>query len=139
MTLAEAGRAQHELEDDRAAGLWVRVDVPDNAFNVCADLGRRYGPKLGVRTLDSLHVACALELKAERFWTFDDRQLKLARAAALRLADQSFPPAVSRPSFNWLDKVGTDLFPGPVCLRPSRSMVAKAMRSHDSRAIERGR
>jgi hypothetical protein len=31
----------------------------------------------GVRTLDSLqHVACALELKAERFWTFDDRQLK---------------------------------------------------------------
>ena len=84
MTIAEAGRAQHELEDDRDAGLWASIDVPDNAFNVCADLGRRYGPKLGVRTLDSLHVACALELKAERFWTFDDRQLKLARAMGLK-------------------------------------------------------
>jgi predicted nucleic acid-binding protein len=83
MTTAEAGRAQHELEGDRDAGLWINIDVPDNAFNVCADLGRRFGAKLGVRTLDSLHVACALELKAERFWTFDDRPVKLARAVGL--------------------------------------------------------
>lgn len=84
MTVAEASRAEHELEEDRDGGLWVSIAVPDSAFNLCADLGRRYGPKLGVRTLDSLHVACALELKAERFWTFDDRQLKLARAVGLR-------------------------------------------------------
>ncbi len=84
MTVAEAARAQRELEIDRTAGLWASIDLPDNAFEVCADLGRRYGPKLGVRTLDSLHVACALELKAERFWTFDDRQLKLARAVGLK-------------------------------------------------------
>jgi predicted nucleic acid-binding protein len=84
MTTAEAGRAQQELAGDRDAGLWINIDVPDNAFNVCADLGRRFGPKLGVRTLDSLHVACALELKAERFWTFDDRQVKLARAVGLK-------------------------------------------------------
>jgi len=38
---------------------------------------------LGVRTLDSLHVACALELKAERFWTFDERQARLAEAVGL--------------------------------------------------------
>jgi len=37
-----------------------------------------------VRTLDSLHVACALELKAERFWTFDERQAKLARVEGLK-------------------------------------------------------
>jgi predicted nucleic acid-binding protein len=36
-----------------------------------------------VRTLDSLHVACALELKAERFWTFDERQARLAEAVGL--------------------------------------------------------
>ena len=84
MTIAEASRVQHELEGDQDAGLWVSIDIPDNAFNMCADLGRRYGPKLGVRTLDSLHVACALQLKAERFWTFDDRQLKLAKAVGLR-------------------------------------------------------
>jgi len=58
--------------------------MPENAFNLCADLGHRYRPKLGVRTLDSLHVACALELKAERFWTFDERQAKLAKAQGLK-------------------------------------------------------
>jgi predicted nucleic acid-binding protein len=33
-----------------------------------------------MRTLDTLQVAGALELKAERFWTFDGRQAKLAKA-----------------------------------------------------------
>jgi len=58
--------------------------MPEDAFELCADLARRYGPKLGVRTLDSLHVASALELKAERFWTFDERQAKLAKAVGLK-------------------------------------------------------
>jgi hypothetical protein len=33
--------------------------------------------------LESLHVACALELRAERFWAFDERQARLAEAAGL--------------------------------------------------------
>jgi len=37
-----------------------------------------------MRTLDTLHVACALELKAERFWTFDDRLAKLAKAQGMK-------------------------------------------------------
>ncbi len=69
---------------DLAAGLWQPTSLPENAFEVCAGLARRYGPKLGVRTLDSLHVASALELKADRFWTFDDRQAKLAKSLGLR-------------------------------------------------------
>lgn len=47
------------------------------------NLARRFGPTLGVRTLDSLHVACAMELSAQKFWTFDERQAKLAEAAGL--------------------------------------------------------
>ena len=43
---------------------------------------RRADPP-GVRTLDSLHVACALEFNTKQFWTFDDRHQKLAKAAAL--------------------------------------------------------
>lgn len=58
--------------------------IPENAFDLCADLARRHGAELGVRTLDSLHVACALELRADRFWTFDERQAKLARAEGLK-------------------------------------------------------
>ena len=66
--------------------MWISTPIPERAFELCADLARRYGPKLGIRTLDSLHVACALELKAERFWTFDERQAKLAKARGLKMS-----------------------------------------------------
>jgi predicted nucleic acid-binding protein len=72
------------FDSDKTVGRWLSIGMPENAFELCAELGRRHGPKLGIRTLDSLHVACALELKAERFWTFDERQAKLARAEGLK-------------------------------------------------------
>ena len=81
---SEAQKMYRQLEDDRTDGPWLEVGLPDRALDLCADLARRYGPKLGVRTLDSLHVACALELEAERFWTFDERQAKLAKAEGLK-------------------------------------------------------
>jgi predicted nucleic acid-binding protein len=84
MSPAGAQRVHKALEQDRAAGMWVEVAVPENAFEVCAGLARRYGARLGVRTLDTLHVACALQLKAERFWTFDERQANLAKAVGLK-------------------------------------------------------
>ena len=42
---------------------------------------------LGCRTLDILHVACAIEIAATRFMTFDQRQQKLATLAGLRIAN----------------------------------------------------
>jgi predicted nucleic acid-binding protein len=83
---AESDAIYDQLAKDQTAGLWNEVSMPEKAFAVCADLARHYGPKLGVRTLDSLHVACALELKAERFWTFDERQAKLAKAQGLKIS-----------------------------------------------------
>jgi predicted nucleic acid-binding protein len=79
----EAQRIWAEFQRDCITGLWVAVDFPPRAWDACADLARSYGPSLGVRTLDSLHVACALELNAEKFWTFDDRQARLAEAVGL--------------------------------------------------------
>jgi predicted nucleic acid-binding protein len=81
---AEADAVFGTLRRDRADGLWLETAMPENAFELCADLGRRYAPKFGMRTLDTLHVACALELKAERFWTFDERQAKLAKAHGMK-------------------------------------------------------
>ena len=81
---ADAEKVFADLRQDRLSGLWVEIGIPENAFELCAELARRYGAKLGVRTLDSLHVACALELKADRFLTFDDRQAKLAKAVGLK-------------------------------------------------------
>ncbi|HXC44694.1 MAG TPA: type II toxin-antitoxin system VapC family toxin [Candidatus Dormibacteraeota bacterium] len=86
LTAEASRRANSQLVSDEAASLWRAVPLPENAFELCADLARRYGPKLGMRTLDTLHVACALELKAERFWTLDERQAKLAKAVGLKIS-----------------------------------------------------
>jgi predicted nucleic acid-binding protein len=83
LSAAEAQRAWRSFEGDCAVGVWQTVAFPGPAWETCVDLARRFAPTLGVRPLDSLHVACALELKTQRFWTFDDRQAKLAEAVGL--------------------------------------------------------
>lgn len=83
---SEVDRLHKRFQQHRESGLWVEVAMPESVFDLCAQLARRHGARLGLRTLDTLHVASALELKAERFWTFDQRQKKLARAVRLRTA-----------------------------------------------------
>lgn len=82
-TIDRATLAWNAFEQDSATGIWAFTTMPARALEITRDLGRRFGATLAVRTLDSLHVACALELKAQRFWTFDDRQAKLAEAVGL--------------------------------------------------------
>jgi predicted nucleic acid-binding protein len=81
---SEADRLLQRFQEHRAQNLWREAPLPDRAFEVCAELAHRHAARLGVRTLDTLHVASALELKAEHFWTFDDRQAKLAASVGLR-------------------------------------------------------
>jgi predicted nucleic acid-binding protein len=83
LTMAEAERAWRSFESDSAVGVWQNVAFPTPAWVTCVDLARRFAATLGIRALDSLHVACALELKADRFWTFDERQARLAEAVGL--------------------------------------------------------
>jgi predicted nucleic acid-binding protein len=80
----EAERMHDKMDEHKISGRWMMVPVPEKAFDVCANLARLHGSKLGMRTLDSLHVACALEFKADCFWTFDERQAKLAKAQGLK-------------------------------------------------------
>ena len=79
----EAQRAWSEFQQDCARGIWIPIGLPERIWETGITLAQNYGPTLGVRTLDSLHVACAFELKAQRFWTFDDRQARLAEAVGL--------------------------------------------------------
>lgn len=79
-----AARAWNVFLQDCAAGIWRSVNLPERTWDTSMALARKHGPSLGVRTLDSLHVACALELKAQRFWTFDERQARLAKAVGLK-------------------------------------------------------
>lgn len=83
LSIADANLSWSVFEKDCSLGLWAEIKLPEKAWEAAIDLARRYGPTLGVRTLDSLHVACALELKSKQFWTFDDRQARLAEAVGL--------------------------------------------------------
>jgi len=76
----EAQKVLTQFEQDRRQGVWVSVELPAMIFEQCLDLARKHVPHLGVRTLDTLHVASAVELQAEEFWTFDERQAQLAKA-----------------------------------------------------------
>jgi predicted nucleic acid-binding protein len=78
-----AGAAWQNFEIDCRSGVLQSTDFPEATWIEVIELARRYCPTLGVRTIDSLHVACALTLKADRFWTFDERQAKLAEAVGL--------------------------------------------------------
>ena len=86
ITEFEAQVVHDRFEADRASGLWSEIEIPDNTFELCIDLARKYTPQLGIRTLDILHVSSALELKAAQFWTFDERQAKLAKAVGLKVS-----------------------------------------------------
>jgi predicted nucleic acid-binding protein len=80
-----ATQVYQDISRDCATGVWMLTGFPEEAFTKGAALARTHVATLGTRTLDSLHVASALELKAEQFWTFDDRQAKLAKAAGLKV------------------------------------------------------
>jgi predicted nucleic acid-binding protein len=82
----DASKVWTDFEHDCTNGIWLQIELPETTWEMSIDLARKFGPTLGVRTLDSLHVACALELKAARFWTFDERQARLAEAAGLNTA-----------------------------------------------------
>lgn len=69
------------IDEDFAAGVLSRPEL--NWFDVfrrASTLARAHSSKIGCRSLDLMHVACALVLEATDFLTFDDRQAHLARA-----------------------------------------------------------
>ena len=82
----QAGRLLERLTADFAQGHLVQVDILWRAaLNRAVELSRAHTPKLGTRSLDVLHVTCALELKLPYFLTCDERQQKLARATGLKI------------------------------------------------------
>ena len=83
ISVADANSAWRHFEQDRMRGIWTPTGLPEGVWESSIRLALRFGPTLGVRTLDSLHIACALELNAHKFWTFDERQAKLAEAVGL--------------------------------------------------------
>ena len=77
-----------DFSTDFAEGRLHQADILWRAaLDRAGDLSRKHTPTLGTRSLDVLHVACALELKLRRFLTFDLRQQQLARLTGLRIVN----------------------------------------------------
>jgi predicted nucleic acid-binding protein len=77
-------KAAHALiRKDLSEGILALKPLPKSLFDRAMHIARRSTPQLGTRTLDVLHVACALKLQADTFYTFDRNQEKLARAQGL--------------------------------------------------------
>ncbi len=76
------------LDEDLAAHRLARVPVDFAALFARADqLVSTHATRLLCRSLDILHVACALQLDCTRFVSADDRQLALAKAVGIATAD----------------------------------------------------
>ena len=84
-TKREARAVRDHFLAHLGSGVFRVHDFPSDAYALACTLSRRHTAKLGTRALDVLHVACALTLKAEALFTFDQRQQRLARAEGLRI------------------------------------------------------
>jgi len=84
-TIGEARTIEQDFVQDLELGVWEREDLPAQTWQRARELSRRHAPALGTRALDTIHVASALLLGAQDFYTFDRDQTRLARAAGLRV------------------------------------------------------
>jgi predicted nucleic acid-binding protein len=71
---------------DIETGVVRIIPLPFSAYQQAAQIAARHTPALGTRTLDVLQVVSALVLKADTFFTFDQKQAKLAAALGLRVS-----------------------------------------------------
>ncbi len=86
MPAAACRLAFRQLDEDLRDGLLIHAAVEWPAVFRRADaLSEKHAAKDGVRTLDLLHVALAIESGAKTFLSFDQRQRKLAKAAGLKV------------------------------------------------------
>ena len=84
LTPSEVEAARAALCEDVEKGIYVLRAFPDGAFERAKEMAHKRTARLGTRTLDILHVASALILQAEVFYSFDRNQRKLARAEGLK-------------------------------------------------------
>jgi predicted nucleic acid-binding protein len=84
LSVDEAEELDRIVHEDIKSGLLIVRELGRAECTKAIELSRKHTPALGVRTLDVFHVACALTLRVKMFFTFDQRQAKLARAVGLR-------------------------------------------------------
>lgn len=84
---ADVTAAIRSLEQDISEELVVMHRSLDwtNCLRLAEQLSRDHNPQIGASSPDLFHVACALEMGFEEFYSFDRRQIDLAKAAGLKV------------------------------------------------------
>jgi len=86
ITAAQRDALWQDVEADIASGFLVATPVDiDELHKKARQLSDRHTPTLGTRSLDLLHIAAALVLGAEEFFSFDERQRKAAASEGLKV------------------------------------------------------
>lgn len=80
----ECAAAIRDIESDLMSGVLRHKGLDwSETWRTCRQLSEMHAAATGCRTLDALHVACALLLVADEFITTDRRQADLASRAGL--------------------------------------------------------
>jgi predicted nucleic acid-binding protein len=75
-----------QIAVDESQGILVRLAVHQaDHFARARELSKKFTPEISARSLDILHVAAALVLKARDFASFDEKQRVLAEKAGLKV------------------------------------------------------
>jgi predicted nucleic acid-binding protein len=86
LSAADAALKKRTFLGDVANGIFSITPVPaSELFPKSCQLADRHSSRLGTRSLDLLHVAAALLLKADTFLSFDERQRKAAKLEGLKV------------------------------------------------------
>jgi len=83
LSSSESASVFAHFRKDILDGIFRVSPVPNGAFEKAIQLSQKHTSRVGTRTLDVLHVAAAIALRARFFYTFDRSQAELARAANL--------------------------------------------------------
>jgi predicted nucleic acid-binding protein len=87
VTSEQAAIAHAAFQDDLREGSFIRNfnPIPERLEQMFAELSLRHTAKHGFRTYDLMHVASALLLGCDTFWSFDAKARTLAGLEGLAL------------------------------------------------------
>lgn len=87
ITSEQAAAAQAHFREDVTRSRFTRIAnlSQDQLSERFEDLSLRHTARHGFRTYDILHVASALLLECDTFWSFDAKALRLAKLEGLKI------------------------------------------------------
>ena len=85
MSNREAGIVFQRFKKHEKENIFYHPQINwSDAFTRSLELSKNHTKTTGTRSLDIIHVASALSMGADRFFTFDEKQSQLASAAGLQ-------------------------------------------------------